>query len=372
METILLVEDSKFLRVATERILTKAGYQVICAGDGDEAIVLAGSRLPDLIVVDMLLPKLGGPEVLRSLKRNELTAHIPVVVLSSLSQNNGPKLVQEGADAFIEKGSLLADPGRLLAAVMAALPRIAVLRTADFVPRYLQNGPSEPFLFHDMPLAGDGFTLVSAMRHTHPEALTVVLSGDPALDEAIFAILHQADEIFAKPIRIGALKELIRTRLADPHSIKRMKPESVASILEREAETTIQNWLDVVELDAELTCIRLTRNDRTGHLPKLLRDLAVRLRVDSESPSPPSQVARDHGALRHQQGYTAAMVVEESRILQMSIFSTLQRNLSGVDFSRLLQDVVTIADEVDSQLKQAMFSYVTPMTSKSQTARLAG
>jgi CheY-like chemotaxis protein len=126
METILLVEDSKFLRVATERILTKAGYQVVCAGDGDEALALAGSRLPDLIVLDMLLPKLSGPEVLRSLKKNDLTAHIPVVVLSSLSQNNGPKLVQEGADAFIEKGSLLADPGRLLAAVMAALPRIAV------------------------------------------------------------------------------------------------------------------------------------------------------------------------------------------------------------------------------------------------------
>ena len=126
METILLVEDSKFLRAATERILTKAGYQVICAGDGDDALELAGSSLPHLIVLDMMLPKLSGPEVLRSLKKNDLTAHIPVVVLSSLSQNNGPKLVQEGADAFIEKGPLLADPGRLLAAVMAALPRIAV------------------------------------------------------------------------------------------------------------------------------------------------------------------------------------------------------------------------------------------------------
>jgi CheY-like chemotaxis protein len=126
METILLVEDSKFLRVATERTLTRAGYQVICAGDGDEALALAGSRLPDLIVLDMLLPKLSGPEVLRSLKKNDRTAHIPVVVLSSLSQNNGPKLMQEGADAFIEKGSLLADPGRLLAGVMAALPRISV------------------------------------------------------------------------------------------------------------------------------------------------------------------------------------------------------------------------------------------------------
>ena len=224
-----------------------------------------------------------------------------------------------------------------------------------------------------MPLAGDGFTLVSAMRHTHPDALTVILSGYPAVDEAMAAILSQADEIFAKPIRIGALKELIRTRLAAPHTIKRVKPESVATILERETETTIQNWLDSVEQDAELTCIPLTRLERTGHLPRLLRDLIVRLRLDSGLEAPISIAARDHGEMRLQQGYTATMVVEESRILQVSIFSTLQRNLCGVDFSKLLLDVVTIADEVDSQLKQAMFCYVAPaVILKSQTVRLAG
>jgi CheY-like chemotaxis protein len=209
-----------------------------------------------------------------------------------------------------------------------------------------------------MPLAGDGFTLVSAMRHTHPDALTVILSGYPAVDEAMSAILSQADEIFAKPIRIGALKELIRTRLAAPHTIKRLKPESVASILERETQTTIQNWLDSVEQDPELTCIPLSRIERTGHLPKLLRDLIVRLRLDSGLKAAISIAARDHGEMRREQGYTATMVVEESRILQVSIFSTLQRNLVGVDFSKLLLDVVTIADEVDSQLKQAMFSFV--------------
>jgi DNA-binding response OmpR family regulator len=223
-----------------------------------------------------------------------------------------------------------------------------------------------------MPLAGDGFTLVSAMRHTHPNALTVVLSGYPALDEAMSAILHQADEIFAKPIRIGELRELIRERLADPKTKKRVKPESVASILEREVETTIQHWLDIVDQDAELTVIPLSRIERTGHLPQLLLDLVVRLRLDSGLPSPVSMAARDHGAMRLRQGYTATMVVEESRILQVSIFSTLQRNLTGVDFSRLLLDVVTIADEVDSQLKQAMFSYVPAAISKSQTPRLAG
>ena len=110
-----------------------------------------------------------------------------------------------------------------------------------------------------LPLAGDGFTLVSAMRHTYPNALTVILSGYPAVDEAMSAILSQADEIFSKPIRIGPLKELIRTRLAAPHTIKRVKPESVASILEREIENTIQDWLASVEQNAELACIPLNR-----------------------------------------------------------------------------------------------------------------
>src|SRR5271163_1747610 len=129
-----------------------------------------------------------------------------------------------------------------------------------------------------MPLAGDGFTLVSAMRHTHPNALTVVLSGYPALDEAMSAILSQADEIYTKPIRIGELRELIHTRLANPQSVKKAKAESVASILERETETTIQNWLDAVDKNAELACIPLSRFERTGHLPRLLLDLVVRLR----------------------------------------------------------------------------------------------
>src|SRR6202142_570845 len=223
-----------------------------------------------------------------------------------------------------------------------------------------------------MPMAGDGFTVVSAMRHTHPAALTVVVSGSPAVDEAMSAILAQADEIFTKPIRIGELKDLIHKRLAEPQTTKRVKPEAVASILEREMETTIQNWLDIVDQDAELKCIPLSRIEGTGHLPKLLLDLIVRLRLDSGLAAPISIAARNHGAMRLQQGYTATMVVEESRILQVSIFSTLQRNLKGVDFSRLLLDVVTIADEVDSQLKQAMFSFVTPTNRKSRTVGLAG
>jgi hypothetical protein len=133
--------------------------------------------------------------------------------------------------------------------------------------------------------------------------------------------------------------------------------ESVASILERDGEITIQNWLEMVEQSAELTRIPLSRHERIGHLPELFRDLIDRLRLGRESTTPISMAARNHGEIRRQQGYTAPMVVEESRFLQVSIFETLHRNLSSMNFSRVLPDIVTIADECDSQLKQAMLSY---------------
>ena len=238
--------------------------------------------------------------------------------------------------------------------------------TASNVSDALRHIATEHFdvLLSDlhMPLAGDGFTVVSAMRHTHPKALTMVLSGYPALDEAMAAILSQADEIIVKPVQIGSIKDLIRTRLAAPVPFKQVAAESVSSILERDSEITIENWLELVEQDPELTCISLSRQERTGHLPKLLRDVVLRLRLDTGLAAPISQAARDHGKIRSQQGYTVTMVVEESRILQVSIFRTLQRNLRSVDFSKVLLDVVTIADEVDSQLKQALRSYVAPKT----------
>jgi hypothetical protein len=192
------------------------------------------------------------------------------------------------------------------------------------------------------------------------------------LDEAMAAIISQADEIIVKPFQIGSVKQLIRTRLANPLPVKRAQAESVASILERDTDITIQNWLELVDHDTELTCIPLSRLERTGHLPQLLRDVVLRLRLDTGLAAPSSIAAGDHGDMRREQGYTVPMVVEESRILQVSIFTTLQRNLRSVDFSKVLLDVVTIADEVDSQLKQTLISFVSPKVLKPMVIGLAG
>jgi CheY-like chemotaxis protein len=105
--TILVAEDSRFLRLATERALVKAGYKVMSAADGQEALRVARESRPDLILLDMMLPKMTGPDVLQALKKDPLTVHIPVIILSGLSQKNETKLLEAGAAAYFEKSQTM-------------------------------------------------------------------------------------------------------------------------------------------------------------------------------------------------------------------------------------------------------------------------
>jgi hypothetical protein len=134
--------------------------------------------------------------------------------------------------------------------------------------------------------------------------------------------------------------------------------DNVADILERQLPAVIQDWLARVEKESDLTSIPLTFEERTGHLPQLLHDVIARLRLDAGTKAPISEAAAIHGDLRRKQGYTVALAVEESRLLQVSIFSMLHKNVECLDFSTLLPDVVIIADEVDAQLKQQMLRFM--------------
>jgi DNA-binding response OmpR family regulator len=111
---ILLVEDSKPIRRENQSVLQKAGYEVICAEDGESALRLAREQKPDLMLLDMILPKVSGPEVLRRLKADIATMEIPVVVLSSLSEKNRQKLLDAGAEDYMEKSVVMPSRGKNL------------------------------------------------------------------------------------------------------------------------------------------------------------------------------------------------------------------------------------------------------------------
>jgi hypothetical protein len=135
-------------------------------------------------------------------------------------------------------------------------------------------------------------------------------------------------------------------------------PESAAAILVRSVDAMIRDWMELVERDNELTSVSLKHEDRTAHLHKFFYDLLVRLRLPHGSKALISRAARLHGKQRNKQGYTVPMIVDESRILEITIFGMLEKNSASVDFSQVPGDVIIVADEVDSQLKQTILGYM--------------
>jgi hypothetical protein len=148
------------------------------------------------------------------------------------------------------------------------------------------------------------------------------------------------------------------TERSNDNGARNVTRESIADILERELGAVIHDWMKLVEQQEDLMSIALSYEDRTGHLPALLREVIVRLRLAAGTTAPISVAASHHGDLRRKQGYSVAMVVEESRLLQVCLFTTLHKNTHLIEYSKLLLDVVTIADEVDAQLKQQMHRYM--------------
>jgi DNA-binding response OmpR family regulator len=221
-----------------------------------------------------------------------------------------------------------------------------------------------------MPDAGDGFAVVTAMRHTQPEALILVVSGFPDVQKAMSAIALQADEVLVKPFAVEQLARLINNKMLTSKPSVRPAKEDVAPILDRDMTITMERWLSRVEQVKELTALPLSPKERTAYLPEMIGNITTRLRLTRaiEAIDTVCAAAVAHGQIRHRQGYTAPMIVQESRILQVCIFETIERNMATVTFPTLMADVMIVADEVDSQLKQTIESFLTAHREKASGA----
>jgi CheY-like chemotaxis protein len=141
MLTILVVDDNPHLQVAFKKVLTSSGYGVKLASDGEEALRLAHETRPDVIVLDMMLPKVSGLDVLRALKRDRSTERIPVIALSGLPMSNETKLRRDGAIRYIQKSDL-EDVDLLLQTIDYALllPRDDEFSETAFLPNTVRKG----------------------------------------------------------------------------------------------------------------------------------------------------------------------------------------------------------------------------------------
>ncbi len=126
---ILIIEDEENIRELLEYNLTEGGYEVYCAEDGKEGLSMVRSAAPNLILLDLMIPEIDGIEVCRQLKRDDLTAHIPIIMLTAKSSETDKVLGLElGADDYITKPFSIRE---LLARVKVVLRRDSADKGAD-------------------------------------------------------------------------------------------------------------------------------------------------------------------------------------------------------------------------------------------------
>lgn len=102
---ILIVEDDSMLRESLRDFLSKEGFETITASDGEEGTKLAKSSDPDLVLLDIILPKKNGYEVIKDLRSTETTKDVPIILLTNLgSLNDIEKALSLGATTYLVKG----------------------------------------------------------------------------------------------------------------------------------------------------------------------------------------------------------------------------------------------------------------------------
>lgn len=119
--TILVADDEEDLRELVTYRLSRSGYNVIGAEDGQEAFELAAERTPDLMILDVMMPKLDGYELTRRVRAEAALSSIPVILLTARSQESDiDRGFEVGADDYLKKPF---NPDELVARVRAVLGR---------------------------------------------------------------------------------------------------------------------------------------------------------------------------------------------------------------------------------------------------------
>lgn len=178
--------------------------------------------------------------------------------------------------------------------------------TAATVPEALSLIAAEKFdiLISDLNIgdAGDGFTVVSAMRRTQPSAATFILTGYPAFETALEAIRQQVDDYFVKPTNVDELVEKLKTCLSEPkQKSRRIEPVRASAILDANKREIVGRWLSVAKEDGRLCSTRLSDHELADHLPAIIDEL-IRESEEGELSPKALKAAQLHGRTRFQQG----------------------------------------------------------------------
>jgi DNA-binding response OmpR family regulator len=233
--------------------------------------------------------------------------------------------------------------------------------TAGTVPEALKLITQENFdvLIADLNVgnAGDGFTVVSAMRRTQPEAVTFILTGYPAFETALEAIRLQVDDYITKPTDTDALIQKIRTKLSGTRKHENIQTRRLSEIISDNVVSISKDWLDLVKKDAGLGAIQLTDAERMDHVPRVL-EVALKVSRGNDISDLDRSAARDHGITRRKQGFTVPLMIRESRLLHDAVATCVQTNLLAVQISYLVTDLISIHRTKQILLEESVAAFL--------------
>ncbi len=221
---------------------------------------------------------------------------------------------------------------------------------------------SAPFdvLISDLNIghAGDGFTVVSAMRRTHPRCITLILTGYPGFDSALEAIRSQVDDYLIKPAPIPSLINLIERKLKNPKSGQVVANKRVSQILRENVFEITQRTLREMKANPLLGALPLADEQRIEYTPCTIEELAAML----ESAEPEQSVGKLiqntvlPGAKGHKQGYTIPQLAASVRLLERAIFDVIHEHMLSLNLSYFMFDLKRLNDILGIQLEHTLIA----------------
>jgi ActR/RegA family two-component response regulator len=232
--------------------------------------------------------------------------------------------------------------------------------TAASVAEALQKITSQTFdvLLSDLNIGnpGDGLTVVSAMRRTQPEAVTMILTGYPAFETALEAIRQQVDDYIVKPADIPALVNTIENKLATPPRQRHLPPpKRVAMILQEHQQQIEELWLSAVESDGALSRMAVKKDQRLHYLRGILAEvIRAAQSYSGEETAEHKLSSGGYDRKRELEGYTPTMMLTEFCLLRSVVAQVVQENLLAVNLSYLVPDLARVNESLDEQAKAAL------------------
>ena len=235
------------------------------------------------------------------------------------------------------------------------------VRSASSVAEALVEINSQQFdaLLSDLNIGeeGDGFLVVSAMRHIQPNCITVILTGYPAFDSALQAIRQQVDDYLVKPADVETLISCLREKFEKGNG-RASERKRLAALLSENSAAIIQRVLEAIKQNNEGSTLGLDDQALLGKLSQILHSVAAELESGSDRPSPDRLVpASQHGVLRKQQGYFPSAIVTDFELLETQMYETIESNLMALGENNLVADLKRMQQALNALMKRAVAAH---------------